>query len=630
MTDRVAALWLGAVGVVLAIAYFPLVFNKFATYDDEGFYLTSIQRFLDRGSLYSHTRSAYGPFYYTVMGLFFKITGMHPTPFNGRLIVLALTSLSACIFGATVFRVSRSVSFGILAQFATFLALMRVAGNEPMHPASLILLLVSIEAYALACYAMKEHTAFLVVAGAAVGAITMCKINVGIFAAAAIVIGWVIGNRQFTKALRLLVGIAAVALPFALMLQRLYITMNVVFAFAVAISLLATMAALHADKISLPPKPLLIATAAALGAIVASAIWPLLHGTSPGQFIKGVITAPLKQADHLSILVSMQFLWPPVIVTMIGALYALTYRNKVDDDDTEERVPTIFGNTTLPHVLFAVAALWVFGLGLGARASQTGVAWGAWLPPIALLCALAFTSAAPPKVRLALRFLVPLAILQSLHAYPVAGSQQEWATAALFAPAAIGAAVGLERLRIWREAGRVAQGTVVVSLGLAFAMAFGMFPIAAWHDYRASTPLGLPGTHLIRVKTFEALTLRALTQEVKHDCDTFYSAPGFDSLYIFTGITPLTGQLSNHAGVLSPEEQRDVAASLAAAQAQGKRVCIVRDLTQIGGWLKSSYGTGPLGAALRPYARIVARAGKMYTVSVKGAAVPLRPPTKTN
>ena len=60
----------------------------------------------------------------------------------------------------------------------------RVAGTEPMHPGSMIALTLSVLAYALACYAMKQGTAALVVIGAAIGALAMMKINVGIFAAA--------------------------------------------------------------------------------------------------------------------------------------------------------------------------------------------------------------------------------------------------------------------------------------------------------------------------------------------------------------------------------------------------------------------------------------------------------------
>src|SRR4029079_16761112 len=96
---------------------------------------------LNHGSLYDHTHGPYGPFYYSFHGAIYKLTGQSPTPFTGRLIVLALTALAAAMFAATVWRATRSLAFTLLGQLATFCVLITVAGREPMHPGSLIVLL---------------------------------------------------------------------------------------------------------------------------------------------------------------------------------------------------------------------------------------------------------------------------------------------------------------------------------------------------------------------------------------------------------------------------------------------------------------------------------------------------------
>ena len=607
-SSATAGLALAAFGGFLAIAYFPLVFNKFARYDDEGFYLTSIRAFLKHGSLYSHTRSAYGPFYYSVMGLVYRVTGQQPTLFNGRMIVLVLAAITAGIFGATVFRVTRHLMLTLVCQLASFITVMKVAGNEPMHPAGLILLLVSILAYALVSFAMTDQTKFLAIAGAAAGALMMCKINVGLFAVAAIVMGFVIGNREIGKTLRALVAIAVVALPFALVLPRFYQVQYVQLGALVGLALLATLAPLSVDEVSFPVRGLLTAAIAAVGAVVVSAIWPLLNGTTPGEFVKGVITAPLKQVDHLAIAAKVDVAWLPIVLTAVGVYYALSHRN------TDDREPTLLGNALLPSLLLVVAGLWVFGLALGFSGFQD--AFGAFLPAIALIGALAWTSAVPPRIRVALRFLVPLAILQTLHAYPVAGSQKAWSTVAVYMPCAIAIAVGLERLPAWRETRALVRWVAVAAFGLAFTLSAGLWPVALWHEYQNSTALALPGTRLVRVDKRTASTLKALTREVKHNCDTFYSAPGFDSLYVFTGLTPPTGLLTNHAGVLNTNEQTELAGQIAAVHDSGKRMCIVRDLTAFAAWERSSYGRGPLGAAVAPYDRVVGKAGS-YTVSAR-------------
>jgi hypothetical protein len=114
-----------------------------------------------------------------------------------------------------------------------------------------------------------------------------------------------------------------------------------------------------------------------------------------------------------------------------------------------------------------------------------------------------------------------------------------------------------------------------------------------------------------------ALNLQRLTEVVQNNCDTFYSAPGFDSLYIYTGLEPPTGLLRNWPGAHRASEQREIASDLAAAEAAGERVCIVRNVPKMPAWQASSYGDGPLGQALSRYQRNIARVGQ-YEVSVRG------------
>ena len=597
---------IAAFGAFLAVAYFPLLFDKVARYDDEGFYLTSIRQFVSHGSLYGHTRSAYGPFYYSFMGALFRLTGQHPTLFNGRLIVLVLTSATGCMFGATIYRVTRALSLSMLGQFASFLILMRVAGNEPMHPASLLLLLLSVVAYALACFVMTERPMFLVVAGGAAGAIAMCKINVGIFALAAIAMGFVIGNRQFTKPLRRLMAVAIVALPFVLVLPRAYDTAYVQFAALVGLALLATLAPLHVDEVSLPARTLLERGAGRgrrrrrLGDLAAPARHVAGRVHQGHHHRAAEAGRPPRDPPHLE-----SGLDPYCAHGRRGAVRARAPSRRRSRQRRERARrcrpgPTLLGSVTLPHVAFAAVALWVFGLGLGFSGFHGNASFGAWMPPIALLCAFAWTTAAPKKIRIALRFLVPLAILQSLHAYPVAGSQQGWATVAVFAPAAIALAAALDRLPTWHQVGNGVRWLAVASLGLVFTFSVGLWPISIWHSYNRAVALGLPGARLVHVPKETAQNLKQLTRGIKRDCDTFYSAPGLDSLYVYTGITPPTGILSNHPGVLNTSEQTEVASQLAALQNAGKRVCIVPRSVAVQGVDQEFLRDGPARRRHRP------------------------------
>ena len=206
----------GATGIALGVGFFPLLYNRTTVYDDEGFWLVTIRQFLHHGSLYNHTLgNSYGPFYYSFTGLLYRLTAQTPTLFNGRLFVLVFAVLSSGILAATVWRVTRSLPASILCEVATFCTLILVAGSEPMSPGSIIALGLSVLVYAVASYAVEQRSHLLVVAGATAGALTLIKVNIGIFAVAALVFAFVVGNTSFPRWFRIVVAAAGIGLPFA-------------------------------------------------------------------------------------------------------------------------------------------------------------------------------------------------------------------------------------------------------------------------------------------------------------------------------------------------------------------------------------------------------------------------------
>jgi hypothetical protein len=151
------------------------------------------------------------------------------------------------------------------------------------------------------------------------------------------------------------------------------------------------------------------------------------------------------------------------------------------------------------------------------------------------------------------------------------------------------------------------------------AVTLSQWPVKAWHDYTAATPLDLPGAGLIRVNKSVAKKLHLLTQAVRKNCDTFYSIPGFDVLYFYTQLPEPTGQLASWPGVLNVREQRDIAYQLRALERKHSRVCIVRNERRYRGFTQSSYATGPLGKVVAPFRRPVAKIEE-YTVLRYGRA----------
>jgi hypothetical protein len=589
--------------ILLSVAFFPALFKSVTSYDDEGSFLVAIRQFLHHGSLYVHTHGSYGPFYFTVAGLLFKLTGHDPTLTSGRFIVLGFTAISGGMFGAAVWRVSRSLPFALLCEVGTFAILVRVAGNEPMHPGTLIVVVLSVLAFAISSYAVTQSTAALVVIGASVGALAMMKINVGIFAAAAIVVALVIGNPRYPKILRVLVGFGGAVLPFLITSQLLYQTNTTILAVLVSVGLMATYASLSVDTIDIPVRSLWITVASAAGCILVSSAWPLATGTTPASLFHGVVIQPLMQAENLQRQHGVHFDQLSFVLAALAVCAVLARKYSPNTIS--------WARSWQLDAAFGISALLLFGLGVYGG-------FGAWLPGIAVLPALALLSDAPPHIRLVLRFLVPLSILQFLHAYPVAGSQVAWSRVVMCVPCAVVMAAAVDRLPGWREVGPAVRGFAITAVAMLTVALAGFVPLTQWRNYERHIPLGLPGAALVRVTAHEGVVLRKLTRTVQHNCDTFYSAPAFNSLYLYTKLPNPTGMLADTPGALNAKEQREIASALRERHSKGERVCIVRDSERTDRWLDSSYGDGPLGDSLAHYTKKIAHIGQ-YTVSVYNA-----------
>ncbi len=612
--SRTAGVVICATSAMLSVAFFPTLFIHWgsgagaisAGNDDEGMFVVSLRQFLDHGSLYRHTWSGYGPFYYSFVGLIYRLTGQVPTLQNGRLLALAFTAVSVSVFAAAVWRVTKSLPASVLCEVGAFVIL--ILSVSPMHPALLIVFILAVLTYALSSYAVEPRHLTLLVAGGAVGAVTMTKVNVGLFAGVALAFAFVVGNRDQPPLIRMLVAVAAVVLPFFLIFQSFSKAWAAVLAAMVSVSLLALVAVMTLDAVSLPRRAIGLAALGAVLTTAASVCWPLLSGTSPPALFEGVVTKPLRQVDLLTIPAAARVNWVVIVLTLSVLLLAVAR--------PDSRSPSWLAHFRWPHAALAVAGLWLLGLGTLERTTN----FAGWLPAIVVLPALAFIADAGPSVRLALRFLVPLAVLQVLHAYPVAGAQVGWATVAMTVPCTIAVAAGLERLASWREMNALHTAVATASLCVLLVLAAGSWPPASWNTYTAQPVLGLRGATLIRVDAERARVLRTVTAALREQCDTFYSAPGLNSFYIFSGLPPPTGLLANWPGVLDDAQQKEVLSRLRAAEGANERVCILRDVSRTSAWL-AGYGSGPLRAILTDYDAVITRAGP-YAISVRPGTPP--------
>jgi len=161
-------------------------------------------------------------------------------------------------------------AFALLAVAVSYGVLIRFAADEPTHPGALIALVLSVLVYALAVYALEPPTRLLAIIRLAVGALLIIKVNVGLFAAAGVVIAFVVGNSRYTKSWRMFVTAGGVLLTVALMTQQLYQVSTAEYAMLVSLVIAFTYASMHVAVVSVPRRGVPVIAVSALVTVVVS------------------------------------------------------------------------------------------------------------------------------------------------------------------------------------------------------------------------------------------------------------------------------------------------------------------------------------------------------------------------
>jgi hypothetical protein len=569
-----------------------LMFIGFTTYDDEGFMLISLRAYLSGQALYDKVVVQYGPFYYEFFGIF----GALGVPFDndsGRLVTLAVWVALSLLAGVSVFVFTQNLGLGLATQLITFANTSLTA--EPMHPGGLIsLMVIGIGAVALISAGRRFGRWPFLIIGALAAALVLTKINVGAFAALSIAFACVLTFPFLARIwlLRVLAAALLMAVPFLLMKQDLGQAWAQRFAFHVVLCTLALALATSSSEPDPDRRPSEIGwlfTGGAVLAIVVIAI-ALLKGNTPTDLVNGLIINPTKQLVVYAApfgISTTAMLWDAV--GLAGALFWARYRARgLPPNIVLEGVIRVFAGLVI--LFMATGSLHVPGLvNVTSLNSQ-----------LVISNALAWVLAAPratpegyAKLDFARALLPAIAVMQSLHVYPVPGSQFAWAALPLIPIGAICVADGLVQLDLTRVRQQLA------SLLVFFTFAVSWIP-QTWRDTRAnyasSVSLGLPGATLVRVTPEEASILRQLAQTIRDNCDNFISVPGLDSFYIwdqFEPPTPLPTRFIWLAGDI-PRLQ-----ALIKSSDRINRLCVVENSYLIYAWSRDRTATGPLDAYIR-------------------------------
>lgn len=542
-----------------------LLFTTFRTYDDEGYVLYSLANFSRDGGLYTHVYSQYGPFFFLAADLAHRLLGFEFTHTAGRLITLFHWLGAAALCGHLVWRHTRSAAWSLFALATTFGHLWQMT-SEPIHPGGFIAFTVALAEWAGTHFISRaQPRALACVCGLLGAALVLTKINVGallIAGAGAWLLLHTAGPRLGRPA-ALLATVALALLPWALMRSLLPEGWVVTFALIVSVSALGVVLAVRSSRDEFFP-----ATAWAwcigvgLTALAVVVLATAVRGTAPAELLEGVLLAPLRHPGVYSFGVRWRLGAAAFALASLALCLWLSTGNRA-------RRPWFAPALASARLLLValVATSWLGWLPLNALAfaMSYGLAT-AWL----LVVPLADTPEAHRAARLR-AWVALLLVTQSLHAYPVGGSQIGWGTflwAPLLALAAADTVLAV-RPRLSLLASRLA---ILVAVGLAASLLR-----VGWTQWRDSEPLALPGAESLRLDPPLATELRSLSVNAVAHCDLLFSLPGMFSFNLWTGLpSPTAANVTHWFNLLSPAQQSAIIAKLDAHPRAG--VIVERDV----------------------------------------------------
>ena len=578
--------WFAFLTVPAAVASYYRTFSGFAEWDDEGTLMMTVKQYLTGAKIYEEIFSGYGPVYYFYNWLIRSATGNVLNHNAVRMTTVAVSLLCALICAWIVLRLTRSLPAASIAHLLVFRTL-AFFSNEPGHPQELcMLLLICLAASGILASNPRYVWLAMAAAGSLAAALTLVKVNVGIFAILAVSLAILFQSppNWFWRIAKYAAGGAALVLPVSLMRVHLNDPAAQAYCLVVLASIAGVLIGAHVfgrrDTVSLRE---CLAAAAGFAVTLALALLVLVY-----QGVSMQATFNMLVLNQVRMNVSPGFWYGAVILSrmwipwaMVGVATAILVTRAVQrgDKSVTRLLPFLqvgFGGAVLLLTLLSPGLLLGF------------VTPFCWL----LLCPQANDE---PRAHAHARLLLcTTAVLQTLYAFPMAGSQTYFLRVFLAVAAIIVLFDGLDSLptvaslAMVRRAARPAAAATLAAVALAYPI----FAYRAIQHYAVLTPLNLPGAERIHAEVAEVQDYTWLVDNLRRNCDVFVGLPGIPSLYFWTG-KPLPGPLHQSAGQLNWDQWMDLFTSaqqeiIAQDFSQHPNACAVYHPSGVDFWNKAN------------------------------------------
>jgi hypothetical protein len=574
----VALVAFATASVLLARLGYYALFSRFSFFDDEGYVLISLRHFVEGRALYDEVYSQYGPFFYLFHQPIYHLLHVPLNHDTARFMTLALWIICSCLGGLFVWFMTRRLLAVLLTQMGIFFSLFALA-NEPGHPIGLCLVLVFLLPVLAGAAASVRLTISLGI-GILVACLLMTKINVGIYTFLALALTMAAATPGWTaRTVQTLAGACILLLPALVMMAHLRESSVRAYVLLVTLSSIPVVL-LHWSGPRVGYLRLRDSSGAILAALVtASAIGvgAMLQGTSPAGLLEGAVLQ--NRRFSAAFYVNTPTTNGGAVAAGAGVVcYLLCW---FLGGHTRQQKACNWGITSAKAVfglfVFCVTSQVTLDAPVGVEHTRL---FNFALPFVWLVAIGPAGTVLDSGQQFARRSLASLAVLQSLVAYPIAGSQQAPATVLLTLVAALCLHDALEecpwsrihpglsflqvpsKSTMWSIEAGVSKPIgaplgVPVSLfalpGLSFKRAFLFVVLAAilmtyeWQltyqqklIYQERFALGLPGCERLHLPEGQVAAYRWLSYNLRAYADTFATAPGLNSLYFWTGIEPPT------------------------------------------------------------------------------------------